>query len=79
MDECYPGATAGPIPTWEDVEREARHEPVLQHMVTRVRLGHLTREQALLVTVVWLSRERRTFIEREFQRLMCERPLQQAN
>ena len=44
------------MPTWEDVERAARFDIVLQTTVTMVRMGVLTREQSLIVAVLTLSR-----------------------
>jgi hypothetical protein len=51
------------VPTWDDVQDEAMHCPVLQHMVTVAERGDVTRDQALTAAVLWLSRDRRRLLE----------------
>jgi hypothetical protein len=41
--------------TWEDIERAALHDPILAAVVHQVRVGLMTREQALLEAAVMLS------------------------
>lgn len=62
----------GQLPTWEDIEREALTCPVLHQMMTRIRMGHVSREDALLATVRWLSRDRKRMMDREVERLQRE-------
>ena len=59
--------------TWANIEREALQCPVLQ------RLWHLdamssplTREQLMIWTLLWFSRNRREMLDRETERLMRE-------
>jgi hypothetical protein len=59
--------------TWAAIEREALRCPVLQ------RLWHLdamssplTREQVMIWTLLWFSRNRREMLDREMERLMRE-------
>jgi hypothetical protein len=59
--------------TWANIEREALHCPVLQ------RLWHLdamssplTREQLMVWTLLWFSRNRREMLDSETERLMRE-------
>lgn len=54
-DELYD--TAVP-PTWEDIMRIARNEPVLYQAVILVERGDLTREQALMAACVSLAKAR---------------------
>lgn len=38
--------------TWADVEEAAYHDPLLRDLVTVVRMGHVTREAALIQVVL---------------------------
>jgi hypothetical protein len=62
------------LPTWEDVERAALHCPVLARLVAYVRSneGTVTREQALIWAVLFLSKERADSLAREVDRLKHE-------
>lgn len=42
---------------WEDIERRALTNPMLRQAVTMVRLGRLTREQALIRVALWAANE----------------------
>jgi hypothetical protein len=55
---------------WEDIQREALHCPVLHRMVHHDRARHATREELLMMTVLWLSRERRRMMALEIDRLV---------
>lgn len=49
-----PGLPSTP-PTWEDVERLARHYPSVHNMLVMAERGDLTREQALVALVYWFA------------------------
>lgn len=70
MDSLSPFDNTGQ--SWADVERAALHDPALHLAVTIVRHGATSREQALICAVLWFSRERRAYMDREIQRLMSE-------
>ena len=56
-------------PTWADVERAALHCPVLHAAVTLVRAGRFTREEALTIAAVHLSKFRANALSRGADRL----------
>lgn len=58
--------------TWEDLQLESLNCPVLHQAVTLANRGNLTREQALIEASIWLSRDRRSLLKRETDRLMRE-------
>lgn len=69
-----PGNPSQP-PSWEDIERLARHYPVLQWAVTRVRRGELTREQALIAAVFALADSFQMMVRTEVDRLKNSSPV----
>ena len=74
MDDTFPDLEHA---DWEDIEREALHCPVLHAAVTVARQGATSRERALTAIALFLSRERREWMQREAERvaLLPARPL----
>lgn len=63
--------------TWANIEREALQCPVLQRLWhLDVMSSPLTREQLMIWTLLWFSRNRREMLDRETERLMREPPRQ---
>ena len=59
--------------TWADIEREALQCPVLQRLWHLDAMdSQLTREQVMIWTLLWFSRNRRQMLDRETERLMRE-------
>jgi hypothetical protein len=56
-------------PSWEDVQRESLHCPMLQAAVHQADAGHCSREDALIAAALTLSRERQRLFDRELERL----------
>jgi hypothetical protein len=57
------------LPTWDDIECAARDSPVLHTGVTLVHAGKITREEALIVMTLALSKALKDSIAREIGRL----------
>ena len=60
------------IDPWRLILHQSMSCPVLHQMVTRVHRGDLTREDALMACVLFLSQERRRFMDMEVDRLKKE-------
>lgn len=62
--------------TWTDIEEAALTDPTLHQMVTLVERGDLTREQALILTVLAFSKSLKEWQQREVDRvnMTIERP-----
>jgi hypothetical protein len=60
------------IPTWADVQDAARRCPVLHYAATLADRGDCTREQAMTIAALFLSRLRAEMIEVEIARLRNE-------
>jgi hypothetical protein len=65
--------TASDKLTWADIEREVLECPVLRRMWHLDAMDSvLTREQVMIWTLIWFSRDRRQMLDRETKRLMNE-------
>ena len=71
--EIYPtpGKPSSP-PTWEDIERLARHYVVVHRAVSLVRRGELTREEALIHVAFALAGAFQQLFQGEVERKMME-------
>jgi len=54
---------------WLDVQVAALRCPFLHHAITLVESGHATHEEALILVVLALSKDRQRLIDAEIQRL----------
>lgn len=60
--------------TWQDIERAAETDLALRQAVRAVESGRATREEALIVVVLWHCEDRHAEREAEIRRLQTELP-----
>ena len=62
------------FPTFEDVERAALNDVILRHILEHYHRGACTREQALIIAVLQLSKYSRQLFDASVEQLMRRCP-----